>query len=398
MSKEAGRGALSHLKVLDLTRVLAGPWCTQTLADLGADVVKVERPGTGDDTRQWAPPFLRDAENRETREAAYHAAANRNKRSIVIDFSTAEGRRQVRDLAMKADVLVENYKVDQLARYGLDFESLHAERPELIYCSITGFGQDGPYAHKPGYDFIAQGLGGFMSITGERDDKPGGGPQKGGVAVVDLFTGAHAAIGILAALAHRERTGRGQHVDIALLDVQVAMMANMAAGYLASGTAPRRWGNAHPTIVPYQAFEVADGWIIVTAGNDAQYRRLVEVGGRPELATDPRFASNPARVVSRDVLVPLLSDMFVRRTKADWIRRLEEACVPCGPINDLAEVFADPQVLARGMLVELPHPTAGSVRLPGSAIKLSETPVDYRRPPPLLGEHSREVLADWLAS
>lgn len=387
-------GALSHVRVLDLTRVLAGPWCTQTLADLGADVIKIERPGAGDDTRHWGPPYAQDATGQDTTEAAYYLAVNRNKRSVTLDIASAEGQALLRQLVAQCDVLVENYKVGQLARYGLDYESLKVIRPGLVYCSITGFGQTGPYAPRPGYDFIVQGMGGFMSVTGERDDQPGAGPQKAGVAIADLFTGAHATIAILAALNHCERTGEGQHLDICLLDVQVAMMANMAGNYLATGKPPARWGNAHPNIVPYQVFKVSDGWVIVACGNDSQFRKLVEVGDELALADDPRFASNPQRVRHRDLLVPLLEPMMLRRTRADWIAALESAGVPCGPINDLAEVFEDPQVLAREMRLDLRHPTAGQVSVPASALKLGQTPVEYRRPPPLLGEHTREVLRE----
>ena len=389
-------GALSHLRILDLTRVLAGPWCTQTLADLGADVIKVERPGAGDDTREWGPPYARDAAGRDTTEAAYYLAVNRNKRSVTIDLAHPDGQALVRRLAAQSDVVVENYKVGQLAKYGLDDAGLRRVKPDLIYCSVTGFGQTGPYAPRPGYDFIIQGIGGFMSVTGERDALAGGGPQKAGVAIADLFTGAHAAIAILAALAHRDRTGEGQHLDIALLDVQVAMMANMASNYLASGEAPKRWGNAHPNIVPYQVFQASDGWIVVATGNDGQWRRFVAAGGEPQLADDPRFATNPQRVRARDDLVPLLAAMVARQTKATWIAALEAAGVPCGPINDLAEVFDDPQVRARGMRVDLLHPTAGTVSVAGSALKMSATPPDYRLPPPLLGEHTDSLLRERL--
>lgn len=387
-------GALSHLRVLDLTRILAGPWCTQTLADLGADVIKVERPGAGDDTRQWGPPYAQDAEGKDTSEAAYYLAVNRNKRSVVLDIATAEGQATLRKLVALCDVLVENFKVGDMARYGLDYESLKAAHPKLIYCSITGFGQTGPYAARPGYDFIVQGMGGFMSVTGERDGQPGAGPQKAGVAIADLFTGAHATIAILAALAHRDRSGQGQHLDICLLDVQVAMMANMASNYFASGKAPVRWGNAHPNIVPYQVFRVSDGWIIVACGNDNQFRKLVDLGDEPWLAEDPRFSTNPNRVRHREILVPLLDKMMLGKSRADWLAGLEGIGVPCGPINDLAEVFQDPQVIAREMRLDLPHPCAGQVTVPASALKLSGTPVEYRRPPPQLGEHTQEVLAE----
>lgn len=387
-------GALSHLRVLDLTRVLAGPWCTQTLADLGAEVIKIERPGAGDDTRHWGPPFAANARGMPGTEAAYYLSVNRNKKSVTLDISTERGQELIRQLVRDCDILVENYKVGQLAKYGLDYGSLKGIRPDLVYCSITGFGQTGPYASRPGYDFIVQGMGGFMSVTGECDGLPGAGPQKAGVAIADLFTGAHATIAILAALAHRERTGEGQSLDICLLDVQVAMMANMATNYLATGQAPRRWGNAHPNIVPYQVFKVADGWIIVACGNDGQFRRLVEIGGESGLAGDERFASNPQRVRNRDALIPLLESMLLRRTGAHWIAALEDAGVPCGPINGLNDVFQDPQVLARQMLLEMPHPTAGRISLPASALKMGASPVEYRLPPPLLGEHTRAVLQD----
>ncbi len=386
-------GALSHIRVLDLSRVLAGPWCTQTLADLGADVIKIERPGLGDDTRHWGPPYARDAEGRDT-EAAYYLAVNRNKRSVTVDIATPEGQDIIRQLVAQCDVLVENYRVGQLARYGLDYDTLKALQPGLIYCSITGFGQTGPYAQRPGYDFIVQGMGGFMSVTGERDELPGGGPQKAGVAIADLFTGAHATIAILAALAHRDRTGQGQQLDICLLDAQVAMMANVASNYLATARPPQRWGNAHPSIVPYQVFKAADGWIIIACGNDGQFRKLVEVGGEAALADDPRFATNPQRVRHRETLIARLEPMLLRRTRAEWIAALETAGVPCGPINDLAEVFDDEQVIARGMRVDLPHPSAGQVSVPGSALKMGATPVEYRRPPPLLGEHTASVLQE----
>lgn len=385
-------GALSHLRVLDLTRVLAGPWCTQALADLGAEVIKIERPGAGDDTRQWGPPYAKDAEGNNTTEAAYYLAVNRNKKSVTLDIATPQGQALVTKLVAEADVLVENYKVGQLAKYGLDYNSLRAIKPDLIYCSITGFGQTGPYAPRPGYDFIVQGMGGFMSITGESDDLPGGGPQKAGIAIADLFTGAHATIAILAALAHRARTGEGQYLDICLLDVQVSMMANMAANYLATDKPPQRWGNAHPNIVPYQVFKVADGWVIIACGNDGQFRKLADVAGEPSLADDERFATNPQRVRNREILVPLLEPMMLRKTREQWIAELEIAGVPCGPINDLADVFRDPQVIARSMKLDLLHPTAGQISLPASALKLNGTPVEYRLPPPLLGEHTESVL------
>ncbi|ABK08160.1 MULTISPECIES: CaiB/BaiF CoA transferase family protein [Burkholderia cepacia complex] len=389
-------GALSHIRVLDLTRVLAGPWCAQTLADFGADVIKVERPGAGDDTRHWGPPYLKDADGADTAEAAYYLAANRNKRSVTIDIATPEGQQIVRELAAQSDVVLENYKVGQLKKYGLDYDSLRAVKPDLVYCSVTGFGQTGPYAHRAGYDFIVQGIGGFMSITGERDGEPGGGPQKAGVAIADLATGLYSTIAVLAALAHRDRTGEGQYIDMALLDVQVALLANMNTNFLASGKPPVRWGNAHPNIVPYQTFQTRDGWIIVAVGNDGQFRKFVEAGGRPELADDERFATNPSRVRHRDTLVPILAEMVKARGKADWIGALEAAGVPCGPINDLDEVFDNEQVVARGMQVSLPHPCGADVKLVRNPIRMSATPPDARTAPPLLGAQTEDVLRDML--
>ncbi|HEF4733444.1 CaiB/BaiF CoA-transferase family protein [Burkholderia multivorans] len=389
-------GALSHIRVLDLTRVLAGPWCAQTLADFGADVIKIERPGAGDDTRHWGPPYLKDAHGADTAEAAYYLAANRNKRSVTVDIATPEGQQIVRELAAQSDVVLENYKVGQLKKYGLDYASLRAVKPDLVYCSVTGFGQTGPYAHRAGYDFIVQGIGGFMSITGERDGVPGGGPQKAGVAIADLATGLYSTIAVLAALAHRDRTGEGQYIDMALLDVQVALLANMNTNFLASGTPPVRWGNAHPNIVPYQTFQTSDGWIIVAVGNDGQFRKFVEAGGRPELADDERFATNPARVRHRDTLVPILAEMVKTRSKTAWIDALEAAGVPCGPINDLAEVFANEQVVARGMEVALPHPCGADVKLVRNPVRMSATPPDTRTAPPLLGAHTDDVLRDML--
>ncbi len=385
-------GALKHIRVLDLTRVLAGPWCAQTLADFGADVIKIERPNVGDDTRHWGPPYLKTPDGEETREAAYYLAANRNKRSVTVDIATPEGQAIVRQLAARSDVILENYKVGQLEKYGLDYASLKAIKPDLIYCSITGFGQTGPYASRAGYDFIVQGLGGFMSVTGEHDGRPGGGPQKAGVAIADLMTGMYATAAVLAALAHRDRTGEGQYIDLALLDVQVAMLANVSASFLTSGTAPKRWGNAHATIVPYQAFEASDGWIIVAVGNDGQFRKFVQAGGRGELADDVRFSTNPARVLNRDTLVPLLAEMVRTRGKHQWIALLEEEGVPCGPINDLAEVFENEQVRARGLKVETGHPLGGTVHLVRNPVRMSVTPPETVLHPPMLGEHTESVL------
>ena len=384
--------ALGHLRILDLTRVLAGPWCAQNLADLGAHVIKIERPGTGDDTRAWGPPYLQDEAGHDTTEAAYYLAANRSKQSVTVDIASAEGQEIIRGLVAKADVVLENYKVGQLQKYGLDYATLKQIKPDLIYCSITGFGQSGPYAQRPGYDFIIQGMGGFMSVTGERDALPGGGPQKAGIAITDLMTGMYATIAVLAALTHRDRTGEGQSIDMALLDVQVAMMANMATNYLASGNAPQRWGNAHPNIVPYQSFATSDSHIIVAVGNDRQFQKFVSAGARVELAADPRFATNPARVRHREILIPLLSEMVAAHPKQYWIDLLETAGVPCGPINDLDEVFENPQVIARGMQVDLPHPLGAPAKVVGSPMRMSATPPTYRNAPPLLGQHTDAVL------
>ena len=388
--------ALQGLKVLDLSRVLAGPWASQLLGDLGADVVKVERPGAGDDTRSWGPPWVPTAEGTPSRQAAYFQCANRNKRSIAIDMATPEGQALIRELAAQADVVLENFKVGGLKAYGLDWESLKALNPRLVYCSITGFGQEGPYAHRAGYDFLIQGMGGLMSLTGRADHEEGAGPQKVGVALVDIMTGLYATIGVLAALRHRDATGEGQHIDLALLDVQVAALANQAANYLTSGVAPKRMGNAHPNIVPYQDFPTADGDMILAIGNDGQFAKFCAVAGHPEWAADERFATNPARVAHRAVLIPLLRQATVMRSTAEWIAALEDAGVPCGPINRLNEVFADPQVLARGLKVDMPHPQFGSVPLVANPIRLSATPVQYRVAPPTLDEHGAAVLRDWL--
>ena len=400
---------LQGIRILDLSRVLAGPWCTQTLADLGADVIKIERPGSGDDTRGWGPPFLRDDRGQDSAEAAYYLGANRNKRSLCCDIAQPAGQQLVRDLVAHCDVFIENFKVGDMARYGLDYASLRAIRPQLVYCSVTGFGQTGPYRERAGYDYAVQGMGGLMSITGERDDL-GGGPQKVGVAVADLFTGMYAAVGILAALRHAERTGEGQHIDMALLDTQVAMLANLGANYLVSGQAPGRAGNAHQNIVPYQVFEVlppagspagARDHLILAVGNDGQFRKFCEVAGRPDLATDPRYGSNQQRVRHRSALVPVLEAVLKTRTKAEWLAALEAAKVPCGAINSLAEVFADPQVVQRAMVTHWQHPLRSDLPLVSSPLKLSATPVrtpdNGGRPPPLLGQHTEEVLRELLA-
>jgi crotonobetainyl-CoA:carnitine CoA-transferase CaiB-like acyl-CoA transferase len=388
--------ALGHIRVLDLSRVLAGPWASQNLADLGADVIKIERPGAGDDTRSWGPPFLKDAHGNDTTEAAYYLTTNRGKRSVTMDIATPEGQKLIQALVLHCDVVLENFKVGHLKRYGLDYATLKQIKPDIVYCSVTGFGQTGPYAQRPGYDFLIQGMGGLMSITGERDDRPGGGPQKAGVAVVDLMTGMYSTIAILAALTHRDRTGEGQMIDMALLDVQVAMLANVASNYLTSGTPPKRWGNDHANLVPYQSFACLDGHVIIATGNDQQYRRLVEFGNRPELATDARFSNNPLRVEHRAILVPLLAEMMRSKTKAEWIEGLEAVGVPCGPINTVDEVFQNEQVKARAMMMELPHPSAGKVKLVRNPMCLSATPIENGKAPPLLGQHTNEVLRDML--
>ena len=391
-------GPLHGLRVFDLTRILAGPTCTQILGDLGADVIKIERPGAGDDTRRFAPPFLKDGAGRESGESAYFASSNRNKRSITLDLTAAEGQALARRLIAHCDVLVENFKHGGLAKYGLGYEQLKADCPGLVYCSITGFGHTGPYRDRAGYDFIIQGMGGLMSITGEPDEAPGGdshkrgGPVKVGVAISDLFTGMYVTTAVLAALAHREKSGRGQYVDLALLDCQVAMLANQAMNYLASGVAPGRLGNAHPNIVPYQTFATADGHVIVAVGNDGQFARFCEIIGKPELAADPAYATNAARVANRAALVPVIIEAMAGRDTAGLHAAFEAAGVPYGPINTLDQVFADAQVEARGMRLELDHPTAGTVPLVRSPIRYSDTALEFERPPPLLGEHTAEVL------
>ncbi len=383
--------SLSHLRILDLSRVLAGPWASQLLGDLGADVLKIERPGTGDDTRAWGPPNLPG-----TTDAAYFLCANRNKRSLTIDFTQPAGQNLVARLAAQSDVMIENFKVGGLAQYGLDHATLSADHPALITCSITGFGQTGPYAHRPGYDFLMQGMGGLMSVTGRPDGEPGGGPQKVGVALTDVLTGLYATTAILAALAHRDRTGQGQHIDLALLDVQVASLANQTMNYLVSGQSPARMGNAHPNIVPYQDFPTADGHIIITVGNDRQFTSLAAALGHPAWATDPAATTNAARVANRATLVPAIAAITRTRSTAAWIATLEAAGVPCGPINTLADVFADSQVQSRGTQVSMTHASGAEISLVANPIRMSETPVSYRSPPPLLGEHTEVVLAERL--
>jgi formyl-CoA transferase len=389
-------GALAHIRVLDLSRVLAGPWCSQHLADLGAEVIKVERPGTGDETRAWGPPFLKDQEGNDTSEAGYYLSCNRGKKSLTLDISTKEGQDIVRKLAAKSDVVLENFKVGQLKKYGLSYDDLKAINPKIVYCSITGFGQTGPWSHRPGYDFIIQGLGGLMSVTGERDDLPGGGPQKVGVAVTDLMTGMYSTIAVLAALTHRDRTGVGQYIDMALLDVSVAMLANMNMNYLTSGQVPKRWGNAHPNVIPYQVFACSDGHIIVAVGNDSQFKKFCEVLGESTLGAEERFATNSNRIRNRDTLIPLLEPLMQARSRDAWVDALEAAGVPCGPINNIDQVFENPQVKARGIKVEIPHELAGNVPQVASPMRFSETPIEYHAAPPTLGQHNDYVLRELL--
>jgi formyl-CoA transferase len=386
-------GPLSHIRVLDLTRVLAGPWCAQNLADLGADVIKVERPKKGDDSRAFGPPWMKDASGKDTTESAYFMCANRGKRSITIDVSKPAGQAIVRELAEHADVVLENYKTGDLDRYGLGYKDLRKINPAIIYCSVTGFGQTGPYREKPGYDFMVQGMGGFMSVTGERDNKPGGGPQRAGVPIVDIMTGMYATIAVCAAIAHRAETGVGQHIDMALLDTQVAILANQGGNFLATGEPPGRLGNTHPNIVPYQAVKTRDGAVILACGNDNLFVKLCQEADAVHLAKDPRFATNAARVTNRDALDELLEPIRMKRTTAEWVKALEAAGVPCGPINNLKEVFDDPQVQARGMKIEMQHKTAGKVPLIRGPMRFSETPVEHKLPPPTLGQHTDEVLA-----
>ena len=389
--------ALTGIRVLDLSRVLAGPWATQTLGDLGAEIIKIERPGVGDDTRTWGPPDVRDAGY-----SAYYASTNRNKRSVAVDMAMPEGRELLLALAQKSDVLVENFKVGGAARHGLDYATLGKLNPRLIYCSITGFGQTGPYAPRAGYDAMIQGMGGLMSITGKRNDEPGSSPQKVGVAMVDLTTGLYATIAILAALVQRAQTGRGQYIDLSLLDVAVALLAYQGMNFLTTGVAPQRPGNAHPSIVPYQDFATQDGWIILAIGNDGQFAHFCRCAEREIWSTDPRFATNQQRVINRALLVPLIAEVMKTRSTRAWLGVLETAGVPCGPINTIAEVFADPQVAARGLHVEIPV-APGDATAPGrtvpsiaSPLRLSASPVNYRLPPPALGAHTREVLGEIL--
>ena len=389
-------GPLSHIRVLDLSRVLAAPWTGQNLADLGAEVIKIERPQKGDDSRAFGPPWLKDAAGAETSESAYFACANRGKKSITVNLSAPDGQRIVRELVAQSDVLLENYKVGDLARYGLGYDDLKKMNPRLIYCSVTGFGQTGPYRERPGYDFMIQGMGGLMSVTGERDELPGGGPQKAGIPIADIMTGMYATIAVCAALAHRAETGVGQHLDLALLDSQVAVLANQGANYLATGVSPPRLGNAHPNIVPYQTFKTADGDVILACGNDNLFRRFCEVGNCRHMAEDPRFVSNGKRVENRVELTALLNEIFVQRTTRDWVAALEAAGVPNGPINTLEQVFQEPQAVARGLRIEMQHPLAGRISLIRSPMRFSATPIEHKVPPPLLGQHTDEILRGML--
>ena len=385
-------GALSHLRVLDLSRVLAGPWSSQVLADMGADVIKIERPGTGDDTRGWGPPYLKDEADNDTSEAAYYLAANRGKKSLTLNIAKVEAQEIIRQLIKETDVFIENYKVGDMARYGLSYAALKEINPRLVYCSITGFGQTGPMADVAGYDFIVQGLGGLMSITGERDDLPGGGPQKVGVAAADIMTGLYATIAILAAIEHRRISGEGQYIDMALLDVQVATIANMNLNYLCSGKVPQRQGNAHANIVPYQVFKAADADIIIAVGNDTQFVKLCGVLGCPEYATDERYAKNANRVRHREELLPLLQTILATCRVEEWVSLLQPQGVPCGPVNSIAQTFENPQVVHREMRIDLPHPLSGTVPSIANPIKFSGTPIQYQSAPPTLGQHSHDIL------
>ncbi len=387
---------LDSIRVLDLSRVLAGPWATQNLADLGADVIKVERPGTGDETRTWGPPWLKTADGRPTRESAYYLSINRGKKSVAIDLADARGQRIVRDLAAKSDVLVENYKVGDLARYGLAYEDVRAVNPRIVYCSLTGFGQTGPHAARPGYDFVFQAMGGLMSITGEADGRPGGGPQKAGIAVTDVFSGMYASLAVTAALLHRERTGEGQHIDLSLLDAAIALTANQAVSYLCSGVVPQRHGNAHPNIVPYQVFDATDGPLVLAVGNDGQFAAFCRIAGRPELAGDPRFATNPERIRHRATLVAIVEAIIARRSRRDWIEALDAAGVPAGPIQDLRQVFDSEHARRRGLHVEIPHASGVPSPTVANPMRFSATPVEYTLPPPTLGQHTHEVLREVL--
>ena len=387
-------GPLAGFRVLDLSRILAGPWASQNFADMGADVIKIERPGEGDDTRKMGPPWIRDAATGEKLDAAYFASCNRGKRSVTLDIASAQGQAIARRLVAASDVLLENYRVGALAKYGLDYASLAPSHPRLVYCSITGFGQTGPYAQRPGYDFLVQGMGGLMSVTGERDDLPGGGPQRAGVALADILTGMYATSAVVAALYHREHSGRGQYIDMALLDAQVATLANQGMNWLIGGEVPKRFGNGHPNIVPYQAFATADGHVILAIGNDEQFARFCEAAGRPELAGDERYRSIAQRNANRTTLIPALAAILAGRDTDAWVRLAEQVGVPIGPINTIDRVFADPQVVARGMRLDLPHPRAGTLPSIASPMRFSDTPIEYTHAPPELGQHTAAVLGE----
>lgn len=396
MAPAGGAGALSHLRVLDLSRILAGPWCSQNLADMGADVIKVERPGVGDDTRGWGPPWLNPADGGDRADSTYFAAANRGKRSITVDIARQDGQQLIRQLAAISDVVIENYKIGDLKRYGLDYEALAQINPRLVYCSITGYGQDGPSAHKPGYDFVFQAMGGLMSITGERDDLPGGGPQKAGIAIADVMTGMYSTIAILSALQHRTESGRGQYIDMALLDCIVALGGNQVTGHFANGKAPGRYGNAHASLVPYQVFTVADGEIVVAVGNDNQWQQYCAAIERPDLAGDPRWHKVTGRVTGRQTLVPELARTMLTKGREEWLSRLESRGVPCGPINNYEQVFEDPQVRHRQLRVDLTRPDGSPVSTIASPLRLKGTPPVYDRAPPALGDATDAVLSELL--
>lgn len=389
-------GVLDGIRIIDFARVLAGPWATQLLADLGAEVIKIERPGRGDDTRAWGPPFIETRDGEKLSDSAYFCCANRNKKSVVIDIEKSEGRDIARSLAVKSDVFIENFKVGGLARYGLDYHSLKELKPDIVYCSITGFGQTGPRASQAGYDILMQSMGGLMSVTGTPDSEPGGGPIRVGVALVDIITGLYASNAILAALRHRDLTGEGQHIDIALLDSVVAALANQSHAYLQSGVVPGRMGNAHPSIVPYDSFPTADGHIMLAIGNDEQFHRFCMIAGLDHLPDDPSFSSNRARVANRHAISEILSETLRTRSSGEWIAKLTTNAVPCGPINTIDQVFADPQVVHRQLARTLPHSAAGTVASVGNPVVMSATPVEYRMGPPLLGEHTRDILRDVL--
>lgn len=387
-------GPLSHIRVLDLSRIMAGPWSGQVLADLGADVIKVERPDVGDDTRTWGPPFLKDREGAATREAGYYLAVNRGKRSVTVDLADPAGQAVIRELAAQSDIVLENFKAGTLSRYGLGYDDLKAVKSDLIYCSITGFGQTGPKRNHAAYDFMIQAMGGLMSVTGERDSEVGGGPQKVGIPIVDIMTGMYATVAVLAALAHREKTGQGEYIDIAMLDVQTAVLANQAMNFLVSGREPKRAGNRHPNIQPQDVFKCADGHIVLAVGNDGQFRRFCHVIGTPELADDALYATNQARVDNLPTLLTIISDRLIQRPLAEWLEALERETVPCGPINTIPMVFEDEQVKSREMLRHLEHPLSGTVPQVVSPIRLRNSELVFDRAPPLLGQHTEQVLRE----